>query len=684
MSPEFRGSFVLDFSVSPPIFVESEPKTRRFRFGVFQLDALSGELYKHGTRVKLQDQPFHVLVMLLERPGEVVSREELRRSVWDHDTYVDFDHSLNISINKLREALGDSAATPRFIETLPRRGYRFIAPVGAENPAPEQISPVSAGAGVSLTTSSDARTPQTGQELGASAPGLRQTVDSHDAGLRSDASPRYRARVLLAAATAAVVVAVLGGWLWRGYAGGNSSSKNRVMLAVLPFEDLAPDQHDQYLIAGLHDEMIAQLGRLNPQRLGVIARTSVEQYAHQRKTLDQIGRELHVDYVLEGTVRSVEGRVRITAVLIRVSDQTQMWVETYEPQMHDILTLQEDVARQVAAALSVEFLPENEQKLRLSTTANAEAYEAYLKGRFLWYQETKQSLEDSIVQFQKAIALDPNYAPAYVGLADAYNVLGGYGFVSPQEAFPKGKEAAAKALELAPGLSDAYNSMAFVAFYYDWNWAESDELFKKALALNPNNQVAHEFYSEFLHAMGRLDEAQVENRIAQELDPLSGWTRDDLGWILLSRRHPEAAIAEFQKALTLTKFPQAHLSLAVAYIRTGRYQDALSETRKAEELGGEETRVLEVRGSAQALSGDLAGAQAIVDQLRVGSTKGRASPYSVALIYTAMGKKAEALDWLEKAYKEKDPWIVWIRVLVEWDSLRSEPRFNNLLRSMNL
>lgn len=676
MSPEFQEDFVLDFGVSITNFlVESEPKTRRFRFGVFQLDALSGELYKHGTRIKLQDQPFQVLAMLLDRPGEVVTREELRKGIWNHDTYVDFDHSLNISVNKLRDALGDSAATPRFIETLPRRGYRFIAPVSAEDPAPQPVSAVSAAVVV---------TSQPAQELGPSASGLPEAVDSHDAGLLSGASRRYRSGLLFVAAAAAIMVAVLGGWLWRGYAGGPLSSKSRVMLAVLPFEDLAPDQHDQYLIAGLHDEMIAQLGRLNPQRLGVIARTSVEQYAHQHKTLEQIGRELHVDYVLEGTVRSVEGRVRITAVLIRVSDQTQMWVETYDPEMHDILTLQEDVARRVAAALSVEFLPANEQKLRLSTTANAEAYEAYLKGRFLWYQETKQSLEDSIVQFQKAIALDPNYAPAYVGLADAYNVLGGYGFVPPQEAFPKGKEAAAKALELAPALSDAYNSMAFVAFYYEWNWAESDELFKKALALNPNNQVAHEFYSEFLHAMGRLDQAQVENRIAQELDPLSGWTRDDLGWILLSRRRPEAAIAEFQKAITLTKFPQARLSLAVAYIRTGRYQDALIETRKAEELGGEETRVLEVRGSAEALSGDLAGAQAIVDQLRAGSIKGRVSPYSVALIYTAMGRKAEALDWLDKAYREKDPWIVWIRVLVEWDSLRSEARFNNLLRSMNL
>ena len=670
---------MLNFDVSGAVaaqYVDSGSKIRRFRFGVFEVDTLSGELYKHGTRMKLQDQPFQVLVVLLEHPGEVVTREELRKRLWDQDTYVDFDHSLNISINKLRDVLSDSAATPRYIETLPRRGYRFIAPVIADTPV--SSSSVSENTASPISQIAAGPTPRTAQE--PDVPTL-STPDSPAGQIGAGRSPHYGARSWVAVSTAIVLAVILGAWLWREY-GPARAPKGRVMLAVLPFEDLAGDQHDQYLIAGLHDEMIAQLGRLNASELGVIARTSVAQYANQHKPLDQIGRELHVDYVLEGTVRNVEGRVRITAELIRVSDQTQLWVETYEPKMKDILALQEDVARRVSSALSIEFLPESEQKLRQNTTPNAEAYDAYLKGRFLWYQETRQSLEDSIVQFQKAIALDPTYVPPYVGLADSYNVLGGYGFVPQAEAFPKAKEAAAKALELAPNLSDAYGSMAFAAFYYDWNWEEAERLFRQALSLNPNNQEAHEFYSSFLHAMGRLDEAETENAIAQKLDPLSGWTHDDLGWMLLSRRRPDAAIAEFRKAIQLTTFPAGHLSLAVAYTRTGKYQDALAETRKAEELGGEATRVLEVRGSALALSGDTAGAQAIVDQMRSGSIRGPVSPYSVALIYAAMGKKAESLDWLEKAYGQKDSWIVWIKVLVEWDSLRSEPRFNNILRSM--
>ena len=457
------------------------------------------------------------------------------------------------------------------------------------------------------------------------------------------------------------------------------------MLAVLPFEDLTADQHQDYFVAGLHDELIAQLARLHPSRLGVIARTSMIQYAATRKPVDQIGRELGVNYVLDGTVRRVGDRFRITAELIQVSDQTHLWTETYEPSMSDMLALQEDVTQRVSRALTIEFLPQAEQQLRRNATVNAAAYEAYLRGRFLWYQETRASLEQALVEFQTAIQLDPPYAPAYVGLADTYSVLGGYGFVPPDEAFRKSKAAAAKALELAPNLSDAYGTLAFINFYYDWNWSESERLFRQALSLNPNNTVAHEFYSSFLHAMGRLDEAEAENRVAKELDPLNGWLYDDKGWMLLTRRRPDLAIVEFQKAIELNpKFPAAHLSLAVAYNRTGQFVKAFAEVQKAEQLGGDPTRVLEILGSTQALSGDLRGAQATVDKLQAGAISGRVSPYSVALIYTAMGRKADALDWLEKGYREKETWMPWIKVLVEWDSLRSEPRFTDLLTRFNL
>ena len=638
---------------------------RRYRFGVFQLDTFSGELYKHGIRIKLQDQPCQVLTVLLERVGEVVTREELRQRLWDHDTYVDFDHSLNISINKLRDALGDSPGNPRFIETLPRKGYRFLTAVSVEEVSDNRTSPAAL---VPRPSIADVPIPPSNGN------------DSERVSF-----PKRSPLWLWIAALVLAAVAV-GSWFWWKQATAGKGGKNgRVMLAVLPFEDLTGDKGHDFFVAGLHDELIAQLGRLYPSRLGVIARTSAVQYAGAHKSIDQIGRELHVDYVLDGTIRSVNGKFRVTAELIQVSDQTHLWVETYEPGMGDILMLQEDVARRVSQVLSMEFLPDTIQKMEQNTTENAEAHEAYLRGRFLWSQETHQSLDEAVTEFQKAVSLDPKYALAYIGLADSYNVLGGYGFIPPEQAWPKGKAAAAKALDLAPNSSDAYGTTAFAAFYYDWNWSETEELFHKALSINPNNQVAHEFYASYLHAMGRLDEADKQIRIAQDLDPLSGWVRDDKGWILLSRHRPEDAVVEFQKAIELNpKFPAAHLSLAVAYLRLKHYDKAFQEVAAAEKLGGSATRVLEIRGSIQAISGDIAGAEATAEILKSGKISERMSPYSVALIYTALGRKSEALDWLDKAFQEKDTWTVWTKILVEWDSLRDEPRFKELQRKMNL
>ncbi len=644
------------------------PNVRRILFGVFELDPSSGELYKHGIRIKLQDQPLQVLGLLLERPGEVVTRDELRQRIWDQDTFVDFDHSLNISINKLRDALGDSASSPRFIETLPRRGYRFIGSV--RDPQPSGSSPALSPA-PEVSSTSPASIPDTG--VGTASATTTSSSVNHVAFNRRWYVP---AAVLLIVAMAAV-------WFWQR--NRDPLQRRRVMLAVLPFENLAPDQNEAYFVAGLHDELIAQLGRLHPSRLGVIARTSVIQYAKERKPVDQIGRELHVDYVLDGAIRRVGDRFRITAELIQVSDQTHLWTETYEPNMSDMLGMQEDVARRVSQAIAIEFLPEAQQEFRQASTSNAAAYEAYLKGRYLWHQETRSSLEAAIAQFQRAIELDSNYGPAYVGLADAYGVMGGYGFVPADQVLPKAKAAAAKALELAPNLAEAYNSMAFVSFYYDWDWNEAERLFRKSIALNPNNSLAHEFFSSFLHAMGRLDEAETENRIAKELDPLDSWLYDDRGWMFLSRRHPESAIPEFRKAIELnSNFPAAHLSLAVAYNRTRQFAQALEEVKKAEALSGDPTRVLEVLGSAQALSGDVTGAKATLDKLLSGNIQGRVSPYSVALIYNVMGNKAEAINWLERGYREKDTWIVWTGTLVEWDNLRLDPRFVELQRQLRL
>ena len=427
--PPDYGS-VLHFSPRQAAFPMSPDvqARRRYRFGVFQLDTLTGELYKHGIRIKLQDQPCQVLTILLERVGEVVTREELRQRLWDHDTFVDFDHSLNISINKLRDALGDAAANPRFIETLPRKGYRFLAAVNVEEVSDNRVA-----APASIIS-----------------PPTPEMPSPSSTGNSSEQIPsRKWSPLWLGIAILTLAVVAIGSWLWwKQAAASKGATSGRVMLAVLPFEDLTGNKGNDFFVAGLHDELIAQLGRLYPSRLGVIARTSAVQYAGAHKSIDQIGRELHVDYVLDGTIRSVNGKFRITAELIQVSDQTHLWVETYEPGMGDILMLQEDVARRVSQVLSMEFLPDTIQKMEQNTTENAEAHEAYLRGRFLWSQETDQSLNEAVKEFQKAVSLDPKYALAYVGLADTYNVLGGMDLFRLNKLGPKAKRRQQKRLIL--------------------------------------------------------------------------------------------------------------------------------------------------------------------------------------------------------------------------------------------
>jgi TolB-like protein/DNA-binding winged helix-turn-helix (wHTH) protein/Tfp pilus assembly protein PilF len=633
----------------------------RYQFGVFELNPSSGELLKHGTRIKLQDQPTRVLTVLLEHAGEIVTREQLREKLWGHDTFVDYDHSLNISINKLREVLSDSAASPRYIETVPKRGYRFIAPVRT--------------AAAEGTSAQPAATFPSSPMVAA-----RESSSPPDATLPTKSSSRSRYLI----ATAGLILLAILAMTFRQLARRPAPSE-RVMLAVLPFENLSPDEQEAFFVTGLHDELIAELGRLHPSRLGVIARTSVLQYARAPKPVREIGRDLQVNYVLEGSVRPIGDHFRITAELIKVADQTQMWIETYEPTMGDMLAMQEDVARRVSQAIAVEFLPEARQALHMSTTSNAAAYEAYLRGRFFWYQLTRPSIEAAITQFEKAIELDPQYAPAYAGLSDAYGVLGGYGFVPAEQVFPKSKDAALKALAIDPNSSNAYNSLAYISFYYDWDWEGAERQFRKAIQLNSNNQDAHEFLSAYLHAMGRLDEAKAENQVAIQLDPLNAWLYDDNGWLLLTKRRPEQASQVFRKAIELNpNYTAAHLSLAVSYIRMGRFTEALAETQKAEALSADPTRVLEIRGSVQALSGDRAGAEATLQRLLKSEIGGRVSPYSVALIYTALGDKPHALDWLERCYQEKDTWVVWTGILVEWDSLRGEPRFIDLQHKLKM
>lgn len=650
--------------------MNSGPTARKvFRFGVYQVDTRSGELFKHGIRIRIQDQPFQVLLVLLEKQGEVVTREELRERLWSAQTFVDFDHSLTIAVNKLRDALNDAPDNPRFVETLPRRGYRFLVPVTVEAEEAGKVA-----------------TPEAATPRPAPPPSSpRLETEEREGRASPEAAPWARHRMKLALLASGVVI-VAGGWLWQNYRKHETAEPpSKLMLAVLPFESLSSESGEDYFLSGLHDEMISQLGRMHSSRLGVIARTSVLQYKNTRKPIQQIGRELHVDYVLEGTVRRAADRVRINVQLVKASDQTQLWSEQFERMAADVIAIQVDVARRVADSLALELLPDERNSMERAATANMGAYEDYLRGRYHWNQRTEEGFLKAIVYFEDAARKDPAFALAYAGLADCYNLMGGYAFQSPAQAYPKAKAAAAKALELNGNLAEAHAAMAFAHFYFDWDWKGAEQSFQRALAANPNHAPSRQWYAEFLHAMGRLDEAEGQFRRALELDPFSLPLNDDLGWLQLSRKRNEEAIEQFRKAQSLDpSWASAHSSLAFALARAGRYPQALTELENLKRISGETTGYLETLGYVHAVSGQKDAARRILKTLRDRSRGTHVSPYSLALIHLGMGVKDQAFAELQRGLQQHEAWMPWLKVHPEWDSLRQEPRFQEMIKQLGL
>ncbi len=647
---------------------ESAQLKRVLRFGVFQVDADAGELFKHGIKIKLQDQPFQVLIMLLDAAGEVVSREAIRQRLWPENTFVDFDHSLNIAVNKLRDALGDSADNPRFVETLPRRGYRFLVPVTVEG-----------GFATAKLVGSPAPVQQPFSPT-AKQPRLEKVPWEG----RTTPEEASRAHAWGKLVIGALVVAVLlANWAWKYFGRSGTAPPAKRMVAVLPLENLSQDSKEEYFIAGLQEELISQIGRVQATQLGVIARTSVLQYKGSTKPIQQIGRELNVDYVMEGAVRRSGERIRITLQLIKADDQTQLWSEQYERMVADVISIQTDVARRVADALALELLPNQRAALERAATTDMGAYEDYLRGRFQWNQRTEDGFLRAIFYFEDALRKDPKFAQAYAGLADAYNLMGGYGFQPPSQAFPKAKAAAARALELNPELAEAHAALGFARFYFDWDWKGAEESFRRGLEANPNYPPVRQWYAEFLHAMSRFDQADAQFRWALELDPFSLALNDDVGWLLLSRKRNDEAITQFRKAQTLDPtWASGYTSLAFALARAGQTKEALAELDHYRQRSGDVLALHETLGYVRALAGDRNGAGESLGVLRQHSNTVYVSPYSIALVHVALNEKSAAVAELRRGLQGKAPWLVWLKSHPEWDALRSEPAFRELLREV--
>lgn len=579
--------------------VGAMPKNPRIvRFAAFEVNLDSGELRRQGVKLRLPEQAFQVLAMLLEHAGEVVRREELRDRLWPRETFVDFDHGLNKAINRLREVLNDSAGTPRFIETVARRGYRLIAPISAGAP------------------------------------------------------PR-----------------------------GALRAPSKLRLVVLPFENLSADPGQEFFSDGLTEEMISELGRLNPTRLGVIARTSAMQYKHTPKRIDEIGRELEVDYILEGSVRRAESRVRITVQLIHAADQTHLWAESFNRELADIFQVQHEIARRVAASLAFELLPKDHIHEKVVSPG---AHEAYLRGRYFWNKESDRDAKAAIECFEKALEHDPEYALAYSGISDCYLRLGLYFVLQSTEAGERAKAAAVRALDIDERLAEAHTSIASVYCWYDWNWAEAEREFQRAIELKPNYAAAHFRYAAYLNVMRRFEEAAAEQKIAEELDPLSliiTMTAADPYYYC--RQYP-LAIEQLQRVLKREpNFPPAYANLGRAYAQSGMHQEAIAASETAARLSRVPQADLGV-AYAYAKAGEKEKAKAILQRMQeLAATHYVPSPY-LASIYLGLGEFEAALGQLEQGLNERSYLMIFINVDPIYDSIRSHPRFEALLDRMNL
>ncbi|HTF43745.1 MAG TPA: winged helix-turn-helix domain-containing protein [Terriglobales bacterium] len=638
-----------------------------YRFGQFKVDLASGTLTRQGDRVKLQEQPFRILALLLERASEIVTREELRQALWAEDTYVEFDGSLNAALKRVRHALRDSPDNPIFIETVPRRGYRFIAPVDYSEPAAVAES----GQRI-VTVSSPAA------ELAAiAAPALAPFEEKRR---RGTAARGIAAGVLLLAVLA--MVFNLGGIRQKWIRSASPQIRPIASLAVLPLEDLSSDPAQQYFADGITDELITDLAQIS--NLKVISRTSTIQYRGTKKSIPEIGKALRADALIEGTVERDANRVRIRVQLIDSASDRHLWARSYDRELRDVLLLQSEAARDIAQEIRGQVSPVPSAAVATAPTpVNPEAYEAYLKGRYFLNKRSSEGMKTATGYFEQAIALDPRFALAYAGLADCYSLLGS-GTMPASVASAKARTAALKALELDPSIAEGHTALAVVHFYYDWNWNDSERELQRAIQLNPNYATAHHWSSVYLSAMGRFPEAIQEAERAHELDPLSPSITISLATEYRDARRFDRSIELLSAVLELDpNFAAAHQGLGKTYAAMGLWKLAVDEFQKTVALS-HDSDSLSGLAYAYSASGERAQALKIVAQLRAERAGDYVSPFNMAAVFTGLGEKDKAFSSLDRAYHERDSRLPFLAVDRWFEPLHSDPRFVELCGRMGL
>jgi TolB-like protein/DNA-binding winged helix-turn-helix (wHTH) protein/Flp pilus assembly protein TadD len=605
--------------------MEPPAQAARMRFGPFEADLRSGELRKHGVRLKLQDQPFQVLTLLLEHAGDIVTREELRQRLWPADTFVDFDTGLNSAVKKLRDVLADSADQPRYIETIPRRGYRFIAPLVDPSPA--------------TVPSSEPET----HKIASSQPASSVVPAAESFSLT-------RLRLLFAAAVLLLLfVAVF--LVYRNTGAGGARRPVIKSLAVLPLKNLSGDASQEYLADGMTEALIGRLSEIHNIR--VVSRTSVTRFKDTHLSVPEIARTLQVDAIVEGSVIRDGDRIRVHAQLIRAATDEHFWSEAYDRDLRDVLSLQSSVAQSIARKVEVTISGEEHARLSAARTVDREAYEAYLKGRYYWNKRTADSMPKAALYFEQAISKDPRFGAAYSGLADCNSGLAWHGFMSPAEVLPKAYAAAQKAVEIDPQSAEAHASLALV-LEHKWDWAGAEVEFKRALALNPQYANAHHWYGDYLSIQGRHDEALVEAKRALELDPLNLMIGTWVGLRYYLARRYDDAIEQSRNTVDLDpNFAAAHLILGESYVQQGKHKEGLDELQKAASLSGDSPLYMAQVGVSLALAGEKKEALRVIRELQDTSGKRYVSPYGFAQIYATLNDKQQTYKWLEVVARKR-------------------------------
>jgi TolB-like protein/DNA-binding winged helix-turn-helix (wHTH) protein/Tfp pilus assembly protein PilF len=646
--------------------VASRPVTSQecFRFGDdFELDLRAYQLRSGGIPLKLKPIAMELLILLVEQRGVLVTREEIVERIWGRGVFLDTDNSINAAISKIRRALRDDIEQPRFVQTVSGKGYRFIAPVTEVFPPPARRERTSVNSGIHLEP--------------VPAVATQAQVLS--------AVTRLRWGLLLATVGALIIAAA--GMLALRSRVVPQATPGRLMLAVVPFQNLTGDPSQEYFSDGLTEEMITRLGNLDPRHFGVIARTSVMHYKNTTESVAEIGRQLNVQYVLEGSVRRDSQRVRITAQLIQVKDQTHLWARQYDRELGSLLALQAEIAQEIAdqiqAGIGHQFKPPNYRSYPPST--NYEAYDLYLKGQYFWNKRTPEGFSKAATDFQEAIRQDPNYAQAYAGLADVYAMMSNYALVPANEYMPKARMAAMRALQIDDSLAEAHTSLAIIAENYDYDWQTAEKEYRRAIELNPNYSTARHWYAESLAFQGRFDEALAESETARQLDPLSLIIAADNGAILYFSGQYERAIERFRSVLEMDAgFTRAHLVIA-AYVQKGQFENALADIENWQRVAGDAPWIAAWETYVYGREGKLREAQKSLQRVQQLSRKWQVDPAQfMILCYAGLNNKKELLAWLEKSAREHTNVPTGLKVDPLYDSLRSDRQFQDLLRRVGL